>query len=157
MSAPMPDLKPHVPPLAPGSECCGCCDGIAAETPQGLDNRDGLSAIAYRIGDYARFRASLHAALSSSAFQPLSLLHTRDDANCLRAERAGEDGPGVAVERESVRLHAPGHDHFAQSPSGLREHPLAFGVGIHGCVGQNIARAEGEAILRALAQRVTRL
>jgi len=34
---------------------------------------------------------------------------------------------------------------------------LAFGVGIHGCVGQNIARAEGEAILRALAQRVTRL
>jgi hypothetical protein len=34
---------------------------------------------------------------------------------------------------------------------------LAFGVGIHGCVGQNIARAEGEAILRALARRVTRL
>ena len=34
---------------------------------------------------------------------------------------------------------------------------LAFGIGIHGCVGQNIARAEGEAILRALAQRVTRL
>ena len=53
MTTPMPDLKPHVPPLAPGSECCGCCDGIAAETPQGIDNRAGLSAIAYRIGDYA--------------------------------------------------------------------------------------------------------
>jgi hypothetical protein len=60
MSAPTPDLKPHVPPLPPGSEACGCCDGIVAETPQGLTNRGGLSAIAYRIGDYARFRASLH-------------------------------------------------------------------------------------------------
>ncbi len=28
MTAPVPDLKPHVPPLAPGSECCGCCDGL---------------------------------------------------------------------------------------------------------------------------------
>ena len=50
MTRPVPDLKPHVPPLAPGTECCGCCDGIAAETPQGIDNRGGLSAIAYRIG-----------------------------------------------------------------------------------------------------------
>src|SRR5262249_34413013 len=79
MTAPVPDLKPHVPPPAPGSECCGCCDGIDAETPRGLSNRDGLSAIAYRIGNYAQFRASLHAALSSSAFGPLSLLRTRDD------------------------------------------------------------------------------
>jgi len=79
MNAPAPDLKPHTPALAPGSECCGCCDGVEAETPQGLFNRDGLSAIAYRIGDYARFRASLHAALSSSAFIPLSALRTRDD------------------------------------------------------------------------------
>jgi hypothetical protein len=79
MTAPMPDLKPHVPPLAAGSECCGCCDGIEAETPQGLFNRDGLSAIAYRVGDYAQFRASLHALLSSTAFKPLSFLHTRDD------------------------------------------------------------------------------
>ena len=53
--------------LPPGSECCGCCDGIEAETPQALFNRGGLSAILYRIGDYAQFRASLHAALSSAA------------------------------------------------------------------------------------------
>jgi hypothetical protein len=79
MNAPAPDLKPHVPELAPASECCGCCDGVEAETPQGLFNRGGLTAIAYRIGDYARFRASLHAALSSSAFKPLPLLRTRDD------------------------------------------------------------------------------
>jgi cytochrome P450 len=34
---------------------------------------------------------------------------------------------------------------------------LAFGVGIHACVGQNVARAEGEAVLRALARKVGRL
>jgi len=31
---------------------------------------------------------------------------------------------------------------------------LAFGVGIHACVGQNIARAEGDALFTALAKRV---
>ena len=78
MTAPVPDLKPHIPPSAPGRECCDCCDGIAAETPQGIYNRGGLSAIAYRIGRYPQFRASLQAELSSSAFPALSALRTRD-------------------------------------------------------------------------------
>lgn len=34
---------------------------------------------------------------------------------------------------------------------------LALGVGVHVCVGQNIARAEGQAVLRALAERVDRI
>ena len=34
---------------------------------------------------------------------------------------------------------------------------LAFGVGIHMCVGQNIARAEAQAILGALARKVKRI
>lgn len=34
---------------------------------------------------------------------------------------------------------------------------LALGVGVHNCVGQNIARAEGQALLRALAERVDRI
>lgn len=34
---------------------------------------------------------------------------------------------------------------------------LALGVGVHSCVGQIIARAEGRAILGALAKRVTRI
>ena len=34
---------------------------------------------------------------------------------------------------------------------------LALGVGVHNCVGQNIARAEGQAILRAIAERVERI
>ncbi len=31
---------------------------------------------------------------------------------------------------------------------------LAFGVGVHACVGMNIARAEGEALLSAIARKV---
>jgi len=46
----------------------------------------------------------------------------------------------------------PGADRFdiARRPVGH----LAFGVGIHGCVGQNVARAEMEAVLGALAEKV---
>jgi hypothetical protein len=81
MILPVPDLKPHLSPPTPGAECCGCCDGIAAETPQAIENRHGLSEVAYRIGDHARFRASLHAALSASAFTPLDRLLARDDGD----------------------------------------------------------------------------
>ncbi|MEH6646233.1 cytochrome P450 [Sulfitobacter sp.] len=34
---------------------------------------------------------------------------------------------------------------------------LAFGVGVHGCVGQNVARAEMDAVLTVLAQKVSRI
>jgi cytochrome P450 len=34
---------------------------------------------------------------------------------------------------------------------------LALGVGIHGCVGQNIARAEGEVLLAAMAKKVRKI
>ena len=64
--------------VPPGTETCGCCDGIAASTPTGLFNRAGLNAISYRIGDYAQFRESLQAGLSSSAFPKLAGLRTRD-------------------------------------------------------------------------------
>ena len=64
--------------VPPGTESCGCCDGIAASTPTGLFNRAGLSAISYRIGDYAQFKESLQAGLSSSEFPKLADLRTRD-------------------------------------------------------------------------------
>jgi hypothetical protein len=79
MTAPVPNLKPHALPA--GSETCGCCGGVAPETPQGISNRFGLSSIAYRVGDYAQFRDSLHAALSSAAFAPLGKLRSRDDSD----------------------------------------------------------------------------
>jgi len=34
---------------------------------------------------------------------------------------------------------------------------LALGVGIHGCVGQNIARAEGEVLLAVIAKKVRKI
>ena len=64
--------------MPPGTETCGCCDGIAASTPTGLFNRAGLGAISYRIGDYGRFSESLRAGLSSSEFPGLAGLRTRD-------------------------------------------------------------------------------
>jgi baseplate J-like protein len=57
---------------------CGCCAGIHASTPTGIDNRSGLSSIRYRIGDYAAFKASMLTALSSSKYSELGSLHTRD-------------------------------------------------------------------------------
>lgn len=66
------------PVIAPGSETCGCCAGIDTSTPIAIDNRIGLSAIAYRIGEYAQFKESMLAGLSSSELPQLAGLRTRD-------------------------------------------------------------------------------
>ncbi|HYI49225.1 MAG TPA: putative baseplate assembly protein [Allosphingosinicella sp.] len=88
MSGPVPDLKRNVSPPVAGSECCDCCEGIESQTPRAIGNPAGLSRIAYRVGDHAQFRASLHAALSSldvgqpaGTASPLARLLTRDDAD----------------------------------------------------------------------------
>jgi hypothetical protein len=78
MSAPRPQ-PPRLDPIPPGTESCECCDGVAPATPLAIENRGGLSAIGYRIGGYADFRESLHAALSSSEFRKLGELRTRDE------------------------------------------------------------------------------
>lgn len=56
---------------------CGCCAGIAPETPVAIGNRPGLSEIAYRIGTWAQFKSSMLAALSESP--ALAALKTRGD------------------------------------------------------------------------------
>lgn len=62
------------------SSCtCGCCSGVAVETPQGESNLPGLAAIAYRTGTWATFRQSMLARLSSSDYPALAALKTRDD------------------------------------------------------------------------------
>lgn len=58
---------------------CGCCEGLAVETPVALNNRPGLSAIAYRSGTQAQFKASMIARLSESGLSELRNLKTRDD------------------------------------------------------------------------------
>ena len=64
--------------VPPGTEACGCCDGIIASTPGSISNRIGLAAVSYRIGAYAEFRESMLAGLSSSAYPKLSELRTRE-------------------------------------------------------------------------------
>src|SRR5208337_1197412 len=62
------------------SDCtCGCCSGVAVETPLGEDNRAGLSAIAYRTGVWGTFKNSMLARLSSADYPALAGLKTRDD------------------------------------------------------------------------------
>lgn len=63
-------------PCEPGC-ACGACRGIRAETPVVIDNRPGLSAVDYRVGDHARFKESLLAGLSRSARPALRELSTR--------------------------------------------------------------------------------
>src|SRR5262249_50106503 len=58
---------------------CGCCEGLTAETPFAIDNRPGLSAIAYRVGTQSRFKASMLAQLSDSDLGALRALMTRQD------------------------------------------------------------------------------
>jgi len=58
---------------------CGCCSGVAVETPQPLFNRPGLSAIAYRVGTHQQFKDTLLARLSSSHQLALTALRTRED------------------------------------------------------------------------------
>jgi predicted phage baseplate assembly protein len=53
---------------------CGCCEGIVVETPVKVNNRVGLSAIAYRVGTHSRFIDSMLARLAA-----LPALKTRAD------------------------------------------------------------------------------
>jgi len=65
----------------PPPQLCGCCQGVGSETPEPIYNRPGLSAIRYRVGTHAAFKASLLAALSSSNVPALAPLRTRDDSD----------------------------------------------------------------------------
>lgn len=58
---------------------CGCCEGLTVETPVAVNNRPGLSAIAYRVGTQTQFKASMIAQLSESGLNELRKLRTRDD------------------------------------------------------------------------------
>lgn len=63
-----------------GGGCdCGCCRGVSDRTPVDVANPPGLSAIAYRVGTHATFKASMLARLSSAGEPALVGLRTRDD------------------------------------------------------------------------------
>ena len=58
-----------------------------------------------------------------------------------------------AANRDPRRWENPGRFDIKRRASGH----VAFGYGIHSCVGQMVARPEGEIVLGALARRVERL
>lgn len=60
---------------------CDCCAGVTRQTPRPIQNRPGLSQIAYRAGTHATFKASLLSALSNPAYAALAPLTTRDDSD----------------------------------------------------------------------------
>ncbi|MDE2005966.1 MAG: cytochrome P450 [Rhodospirillales bacterium] len=59
----------------------------------------------------------------------------------------------AAANRDPRRWDDPDRYDISRNPSGH----LAFGAGIHMCVGQVLARMEGEAVLAALARRIARI
>jgi hypothetical protein len=59
----------------------------------------------------------------------------------------------AAANRDPRRWPDPDRYDIQRRPSGH----VAFGAGIHGCVGQAVARLEGEVVLSALARRVRRI
>lgn len=58
-----------------------------------------------------------------------------------------------AANRDPRKWKDPDRFNVDRNPVGH----LVFGSGIHGCVGQIIARMEGEQLLRSLARRVKRI
>jgi predicted phage baseplate assembly protein len=61
-----------------GQHACACGCGAPARTPLSLYNRPGLNSLAYRVGTYADFRATMQMDLSSAALPALAGLRTRE-------------------------------------------------------------------------------
>ncbi len=121
---------------------------------------NALWCLATHPGEYQRLRADPK--LTRPAFEEVlrftSPVHTFGRTADLDTTVDGvaiEEGTKVLCTLGSANLdesHWPNADQFdiGRRPVGH----LALGVGIHQCVGQNVARAEGEAILEALTEKV---
>jgi cytochrome P450 len=75
----------------------------------------------------------------------------------IEGARIGEDRKVLALlgaaNRDPRKWPDPNRFNIERNPVGH----VVFGAGIHGCVGQVIARMEGEIVLRTLARRVKRV
>jgi len=119
-----------------------------------------LWCLAGNPGEFQRLRENPRLALP--AFEEALRITSPVHSFCRTATRA-TDVNGVAIPQDAKILcvlgaanldpdHWPNADRFdvTRRPSGH----LAFGVGIHNCVGQNVARAEAGALLTAIANKV---
>lgn len=115
-----PPIRIGHPDGTTSTDACGCCAGTALATLRPTVNRPSLSAIAFRVGTHAQFKASMLTSLSSAAFPMLANLRTREpddfsialidawaavcDVLSFYQERlANEAYIGTAVERLSIQ------------------------------------------------------
>jgi 4-methoxybenzoate monooxygenase (O-demethylating) len=130
-------------------------------TISGLGN--ALYCLAHHPDAYAKLRADL--SLARPAFEEAlrleSTAQTFYRTTSRDCEIAGTPIPAqtkvllfiASANRDPRKWPRADHYDVERRPSGH----VAFGTGIHGCVGQAIARLEGEVVLTALAQRVKRI
>jgi cytochrome P450 len=130
-------------------------------TINGLGN--ALYALASHPGEYAKLHAD--PALARPAFEE-ALRWESTAQTFFRTAAQDTEQAGVPVQantklqcllastnRDPRKWPEPTRYDIERRPSGH----MAFGSGIHGCVGQAIARLEGEVVLTALAKRVRRI
>jgi cytochrome P450 len=130
-------------------------------TVTGIGN--ALWCLATNPEEFERLRAD--PALARSAFQEV-LRYTSPVHSFCRTSVADTEVSGIAVPENAKILCVLGAANLDERnwPDAARFDitrrsvgHLAFGVGVHACVGQVLARAEVEAVLTALARRVTRI
>ena len=127
-------------------------------TINGLGN--ALYSLARHPAEYERLRADL--SLARPAFEESLRYESSVQTFCRTAAHdtriAGLDIPAnskvvlflAAANRDARKWPAPARFDITRRPNGH----MAMGSGIHGCVGQAVARLEGEVVLTALARRV---
>jgi len=127
-------------------------------TTTGLGN--ALWCLAHHPQEFAKLKAD--PGLARATFEETLRLTSPIHTFCRTASNQTQVS-GVDIPRDAKVLcvlgaanldpeHWTNPDRFDISRKN-RDH-LAFGVGIHGCVGQAVARAEAEAVLGAIANRV---
>ena len=124
---------------------------------------NALFALAHHPVEYAKLHAD--PTLARPAFEEALRWETTAQTFFRTAghdtEIAGFPIPGntkvlcllASANRDPRKWPDPDRYDIARRPSGH----AAFGSGIHGCVGQAVARLEGEVVLTALARRVARI
>ena len=130
-------------------------------TINGLGN--AVLCLAQHPDEYERLRADL--SLARPAFEESlryeSSVQTFFRTTSRATELAGVHLPAdakivaflAAANRDGRQWKEPNRFDITRRPAGH----MAFGSGIHGCVGQVVARLEGELILTGLARRVKRI
>jgi hypothetical protein len=141
---------------------------VRALLSAGVDTTvNGLGAALYNLARFPGEWAKLHAdpSLARGAFEeavrfecPVQTFFRTTAADTELAGVALPEGSKVlmflaAANRDPRRWDDPDRFDITRNAAGH----VGFGAGIHMCVGQILARLEGEAMLAALARRVVRL